>query len=463
MLSSEKIMNSHTTPMSETSTPITVSNLTLAIKNQLEPRFAHLTIQGEISNAKMHSSGHLYFDLKDAEAKIGAVMFRPQCQTLKRPPKEGDQVVVTAGLSVYPPHGKYQLIIRSLDYLGLGELLLKLEALKKKLREKGWFDQACKKPLPSFPQKIGVITSPTGAVIRDIITVLSRRCPGFHLILYPVRVQGAEAPMEIAKAIADFNRYQLADVLIVGRGGGSLEDLWAFNEEVVAKAIFESSIPIVSAVGHETDVTIADFVADVRAPTPSAAAEIISSETAQHLSFLNRAKKNLDYALSHHLKQVRTQLNGLARHPSFSSPYAMLALPLQKIDEIKTKIDEKLKNGLQMRRFLLEGRMKQKIALKPTTQIALCRTRLAQIEKRGNDLAFYLLKMKIQKLKEVTQRLNAVDPKNVLKRGYSILFAENEGSVIVSARELYSGQKLRAQLSDGSVHVEVSNESIPKF
>ncbi|MFC2049169.1 exodeoxyribonuclease VII large subunit [Chlamydiota bacterium] len=441
--------------MSETSTPITVTALTSAIKNQLEPRFAHLTVQGEISNAKMHSSGHLYFDLKDADAKIGAVMFRPQCQTLKRPPKEGDQVIVQGGLSVYPPHGKYQMIVRSLDYMGIGELLLKLEALKKKLHALGWFDKEKKKPLPKFPQTIGVVTSPTGAVIRDIITVLSRRSPGFHLILYPVRVQGAEAPLEIAKAIQDFNTHRLADVLIVGRGGGSLEDLWAFNEESVAKAIFESAIPVVSAVGHETDVTIADFVADLRAPTPSAAAEIVSAETAHHLEFLSGARKNLAYTLSHHLKRVRTQLAGYVRHPLFATSYALCAAPMQRLDEIKLRLDEKMQNELLRRRYLLSGRQKQQQALKPTAQIAFCRTRLAHLEKRGDDIALYTLNMKRQKLKEVVQRLQAVDPKIVLKRGYSILFAENGGSVIVSALEVSPGQKLRALLADGEVKVEV--------
>ena len=443
--------------MSETSTPITVTALTSAIKNQLELRFAHLTVQGEISNAKMQSSGHLYFDLKDAGAKVGAVMFRPQCQTLKRPPKEGDQVIVRGGLSVYAPHGKYQMIVHSLDYMGIGELLLKLEALKKKLHSLGWFDKEHKKPLPAFPRTIGVVTSPTGAVIRDIINILSRRYPGFHLILYPVRVQGIEAPFEIARAIQDFNTHKLADVLIVGRGGGSLEDLWAFNDEKVAKAIFESSIPIVSAVGHETDVTLADFVADVRAPTPSAAAEIISAQTAQHSDFLIRARKNLTYALSHLLKQVRTQLTGYLRHPLLSTPYALLTVPLQRLDELKSKLDEKMRGALLQRRFLLSGRQKQQEALKPTAQIALCRTKLKSYEKRGETIALHLLHMRKQKLKEVSQRLKALDPKNVLKRGYSILFAENKSSVIVSSLELSPGQKLCALLSDGEVNVEVIN------
>ncbi len=443
--------------MSEPSTLITVSELTYAIKNQLESRFAHLTIQGEISNAKLHSSGHFYFDLKDAESKIGAVMFRPQCQLLKKIPKEGDQVIVKGSLSVYPPHGKYQLMVRSLEFVGLGALLLQLEALKKKLHQLGWFDKERKKALPPFPKTIGVVTSPTGAVIRDIITVLTRRSPGFHLILYPVRVQGPEAAGEIARAIADFNRHALADVLIVGRGGGSLEDLWPFNEESVAKAIFESRIPIISAVGHETDVTIADFVADVRAPTPSAAAEIVSAETAHFLAFLERAKKTIATTLSHQLKQLRSQLSGFKRHPLLATPYALLASPLQKLDEIKGKVDERMRSQLSRRRYLLAGRHKQQQALKPTAQLALCRSRLHHFDQRIEEKILYTVKMKQQKLKEVVQQFQALDPKNVLKRGYSILFAENEGSVIVSARKLAPHQKLRALLSDGEAHLEVTD------
>lgn len=444
--------------MSESSTFITVSQLTFAIKNQLESRFNGLTVQGEISNSKLHSSGHLYFDLKDADAKISAVMFRPQSQQLKRPPKEGDQVIVKGSISVYPPHGKYQMMVRSLEYMGIGELLLKLEALKKKLQSLGWFDKEKKKKLPKFPRTIGVVTSPTGAVIRDIIHVLSRRFSGFHLILNPVRVQGAEAPFEIAKAIEMFNRYQLADVLIVGRGGGSLEDLWAFNEEIVAKAIFESKIPIVSAVGHESDVTIADFVADMRAATPSAAAEIVTAEKKQHLDFLNKAGKNIGYSLSHQLKHVRTQLTVYKRHPLFATPYALLSGPMQKIDDMRAKLDAKMHQSVLKKRYLLAGRQAQASALKPTTQLSSFRAKLGQLDKRMLDSLFYTIKMKRQRLQEVLRQLQALDPKKVLRRGYSILFAEKESSVIVSTHALSPGKKLRALLSDGEVKLTVNND-----
>jgi exodeoxyribonuclease VII large subunit len=443
--------------MSDSSTYITVSELTLALKNQLETRFSVLQIQGEISNAKLHSSGHLYFDLKDSGAKIAAVMFKPHYQQLKRPPKEGDQVIVKGGLSVYPPHGKYQLLVRSLDYQGIGELLMKLEALKKKLQGLGWFDRNKKKPLPKFPRIIGVITSPTGAVIRDIIQILSRRAAGFHLILNPVRVQGAEAPHEIARAIEDFNRYHLADVLIVGRGGGSLEDLWAFNEEIVAKAIFESQIPIISAVGHETDVTIADFVADIRAPTPSAAAEIVSAEKAQYQEFLRKAEKNLIFSLSHQIKRVRIQLDSYKRVPLIASPYALLSEPLQKVDDMKARLDGKMRETLLKKSYLLSARKKQAAALKPTVQLASCRNKMVLLEKRLEETVNFLLNMQKQKVKELKERFEALNPKKVLKRGYAILFAEKEGSVIVSTRELTPGQNVRALLAEGEAKLTVNS------
>jgi len=444
--------------MSTTSTVITVTQLTAAIKNQLESRFVNITVQGEMSNCKLHSSGHLYFDLKDAGAKVPAVLFRAKQSKLSRLPKEGDHVIVKGAISVYLPHGKYQIIARSIEYQGVGELLLRLEALKKKLHERGWFDVDKKQPLPKFPRRIGVVTSPTGAVIRDIIHVLSRRYAGFQLILNPVRVQGNEAAYEIAEAIDQMNAHNLCDVLIIGRGGGSLEDLWPFNEEIVAKAIFESHIPIVAAVGHETDVTIADFVADVRAPTPSAAAEIVSAEKQQHLSFLTDMRGHLSNALLHQVKQYRARLDGYSRHPLFSTSYALIGGPMQRLDECKTRLDGLMRQELLKRRMLLAGREKQKQALKPTTQLSLFRNKLDNHVKRLDQTVKNKLVMNKQKLKEVIQQLSALDPKNVLKRGYSILFALNKGSVIVSAQELTPGQKLEALFSDGKATLRVDDD-----
>ncbi|MCH9625247.1 MAG: Exodeoxyribonuclease 7 large subunit [Chlamydiales bacterium] len=444
--------------MSQSSTVFSVSELTFAIKNQLESRFNSLTIRGEISNAKLHSSGHLYFDLKDASSKISAVMFRSQYQKVARPPKEGDQVVLKGAISVYAPHGRYQIIASSLEYAGVGELLLKLEELKIKLHSKGWFAQEHKKPLPKFPKTIGVVTSPTGAVIRDIIHVLSRRFAGFQLLLFPVRVQGNEAPEEIAKAINAFNQHTLADVLIVGRGGGSLEDLWAFNDERVAKSIFESAIPIVSAVGHETDVTIADFIADVRAPTPSAAAEIVSAEKKQQLQNLQKLKTNLSHSLLHQIKRHRTHLESFQRHPLLATPYALLSEPLQKLDALKSKLDEKMQQSILQKKYLLTGRHKQALALQPTAQLKHMRSKLSQFEKNLQLCTLNLVTNKTQKLKALSKQLNSVNPTNVLKRGYSILFDEKHHSVIVSAQELIPNQKLRAQFADGEAKMRVDDE-----
>lgn len=443
--------------MTLSSTVITVSQLTAAIKNQLESQFVSLTVQGEISNCTHHSSGHLYFDLKDAHAKIPAVLFRANLSHLPRPLREGDRVIVKGALTVYPPHGKYQLLVKSLEYAGVGELLIKLEALKQKLKERGWFDPAKKKPLPPFPKRIGVVTSPTGAVIRDIITVLRRRSSGFQLILNPVRVQGAEAPAEIVQAIEQFNHYQLADVLIVGRGGGSLEDLWAFNDETVAKAIFESTIPIISAVGHETDVTISDFVADLRAPTPSAAAELVCQEKVRHLEFLNKTERSITQTLSHLLKRWKAELEGISRHPLFSTSYALLAGPTQRLDEMKGHLDRTMRQEVIRKRLSLNAFKKEADALKPTVKLRHFRQKLHQCTRTLDQSEKHVLNSKKQQLKEIIRALQALDPKNVLKRGYSILFALNERSVIVSAQELSPGKQVKALLADGEAQLTVEH------
>lgn len=347
--------------------------------------------------------------------------------------------------------------MRELQFAGIGALLLKLEELKKKLKEKGWFDSQHKKPLPRFPRTIGVVTSPTGAVIRDIIHILSRRFSGFHLILNPVRVQGAEAAQEIAAAIDQFNRFGLADVLIVGRGGGSLEDLWAFNEEIVAGAIFRSQIPIISAVGHETDVTIADFVADLRAPTPSAAAEIVISEKVQQQQFLQKTHQNLGRALDHLLKRYREKLTGICRQPFIASPYVLLGEPLQKIDEVRSKLDGAARQLFLQKRLLLSGRQKQLLALKPTAQLGYFRQKLGRLEKGIFHAFLQQITFKRDRLKKQMGHLSSLNPKNVLGRGYSILFDQNKSSVIVSAQELNPGKTVRALLVDGEAVLTVKD------
>lgn len=436
---------------------ITVSELTSAIKAFLEPNFRELRVQGEISNFKLQSSGHLYFSLKDAGSQVSSVLFKGHAAQLKRMPKEGDQVIARGEISLYAPRGQYQLVIRELEFLGVGELLLKLHQLKEALEKRGWFDLARKKKLPKIPKRIGVVTSPTGAVIQDILHVLTRRFSGFHVILNPVKVQGDGAKEEIAQAIYDFNKHNLADVLIVGRGGGSIEDLWAFNEEVVAQAIYESKIPVISAVGHETDFTIADWVADVRAPTPSAAAEIAISEKANLVKFLFQTENSLKQKIGNTIKQARLHLAALQRHPLLNSPYSLLLDPIQKLDLFRSDIEESFQLKLQKKALLLSSLKERLELLKPLRKISQMKERLAPykegLKKAGEQILFY----KREKLKNLYEHLLSINPKNLLKKGYSVLFSEKGNSLILSAKDLSSNQKLSILMHDGKAHAIVNS------
>lgn len=450
-----EVLNSDNTRIKPTSMILTVSELTSSIKFKLENAFPELLVKGEISNFKPTSSGHLYFDLKDQGAKIPAVIFRQHTLGLTRPPKEGDQVIVKGALSVYAPHGRYQLIISELQYQGLGELLLQLEQLKKKLSERGWFDKERKKKLPKFPSRIGVVTSPTGAVIRDIIQILTRRAKGFHLILNPVRVQGTEAAEEIAKAIYQFNLHQMADVLIVGRGGGSLEDLWPFNEEIVAKAIFESQIPIISAVGHETDFTIADFVADIRAPTPSAAAELVLRERSEHIDFMQKTSLSMLRTLNLKIQKEKTHLQRYLKHPLFASSHHLLAPFHQKLDLMERECDQSIHQLLEKRVRVLQNRAKETMSHRPDLKLKVMREKLNTIGFRIEEIMRQKLIRSTEKLTRIQSLLASLNPKKVLKRGYSILFDQKGGSAIVSASLLREKKEIFALLSDGEATLSV--------
>jgi len=411
---------------------LTVSQLTGFVKELLEANFPHVALQGEVSNFRRQSSGHLYFSLKDSDAQVSAVMFRRDAASLTRLPKDGDQVVVRGGLNVYPPRGNYQLIVHQLDAVGLGDLLLQLEQLKKEIHKRGWFAKEHKKKLPSFPKTIGVVTSPTGAALRDMLNVLGRRSAGFHLLLNPVRVQGKEAAGEIAQAIRQFNEQRLADVLIVGRGGGSIEDLWPFNEEIVAKAIFESEIPVVCAVGHETDHCIAEYVADVRAPTPSAAAEIVTAERAHQEKFLTQTQQRLNQTMRHLL-----------------NPW------MQRLDEATYSLDRAMEGQIARARLLLEGMRRQMGALAPTAQLAYYKERVAGLAGSLDQIAKLRLGRAGERLRWIASSLAAIDPKNLLAKGYSILFSEKERSIIKSKNQLVKDQTVCALLSDGEARLHV--------
>lgn len=481
---------------------LTVSQLTHAIKMRLEPAFPSIWLQGEASNCKLQSSGHLYFTLKDAQAQISAVMFRGDLASVKTPIKDGSQLILRGELNVYPPSGKYQIIVRELRLAGLGELLLRLEELKAKLSKKGWFDPQHKKPLPKFPKRIGVVTSPTGAVIQDILHILNRRFAGVHLILNPVKVQGEGAAQEIAQAIAQFNRYQLADVLIVGRGGGSIEDLWAFNEEIVAEAIFNSQIPIISAVGHETDYCIADFVADVRAPTPSAAAEIVIAEKSQQLKHLDQTQRRLQHTISHLIRHHKQRLKAICQQPWFGSPYVLLGPWMQRLDGYRHQLDETMQSRFRHQRVVLEGCSKRVQTLRPSTQIMHFRHKLVHLEralsstlamrfstarkllrqkedrlrhawqtsfaskKRLFDPAFKqkqldqswnrCIALYKERFRKVQDGLQAIDPKSLLKKGFCILFSDEDNHVISSVKMLEPQQNVRILLGDGEANAKIT-------
>ncbi len=439
---------------------LTVSELTAAIKSVLEPSFRGITVQGEISNFKLQSSGHLYFSLKDSGSQISAVLFKGNAAQLPRMPREGEQVVAKGELSLYAPRGQYQIVIRELQFMGVGELLLKLHQLKEQLQARGWFDPARKRALPKLPRRIGVVTSPTGAVIQDILNVLTRRFAGFHVILNPVKVQGEGAAQEIAQAIRDFNKHNLADVLIVGRGGGSIEDLWAFNEEIVAQVIFESKIPVISAVGHETDFTIADWVADVRAPTPSAAAEIAIAEKANLLKFLAQAEHHLRHRLSQQIGQSRQRLLALQKHPLFSSPYTLLAEPIQQLDSLRADTEASFRARLEQNRLRLDSLRRQLELVKPSSQIAQLRSKLAGYPPRFQTASAQLLRQKKETLRGLQEHLRSINPKSLLKKGYSILFSEKGDSIILSAKDLHPQQTFTALLHDGRVAAAV-NQIVP--
>ena len=367
-------------------------------------------VRGEISGFKSYSSGHFYFTLKDDEAAVSCVMFKGNTGRLRFRPTDGLKVIVTAKASVYDRDGRFQLYVSDMAADGLGDLFLAFEQLKQKLETEGLFDPARKRPLPMLPRLIGVVTSPSGAVIRDIIQVLTRRFPNFRLQLIPVQVQGEGAAASIAAAINRFNQIGQADVLIVGRGGGSLEDLWAFNEEIVARAVYNSKIPVISAVGHETDFTICDFVADSRASTPSVAAELAVPVKREQEMLVFQAKNRLSQALSRRLDRQRLRLHNLMQNRAFRQP-------LELTDRRRMDVD----------------RLAQRL-------VTSTRTRVNQAERRFSILA---------------GKLDALSPLKVLARGYGVVTQTADNRVLLSTALVKPGDQIDVWLRDGVLNCDV--------
>ncbi len=391
-----------------------VSELTDDIKVILENTFPEVWVEGEISNFSQSQSGHIYFSLKDPKSTLRCVFFRGVNQGLKFSLKDGLQCLAGGRINVYAPSGQYQLNIQRLEPKGAGALQLAFEQLKEKLAREGLFEPAHKKSLPLLPLRVGVVTSPTGAAIRDILNILKRRAPFVKIILNPVKVQGEGAAEEVAQAIKEFNQYKEVDVLIVGRGGGSLEDLWAFNEEIVARAIYNSRIPVISAVGHEVDWTIADFTADLRAPTPSAAAELVARQKDDLISELGHLFSRMSGSINNKIKTLHKELFRFQDAYVLKYPLNFIQLSLQRIDELSHRL---------------------------------------------NQRAGHILETAAHSFNHLTGKLEALSPLNVLSRGYSISFKLPETKVVTDINQINAGDRIQTRLKEGSFISQVLSKS----
>jgi exodeoxyribonuclease VII large subunit len=425
---------------------LSVSDLNRQVKSLLEHSFLSVQVIGEISNFARPSSGHWYFTLKDARAQVRCAMFRNRNQLAGFVPREGDEVVVTARVSLYEGRGDYQLICERLEKSGLGQLQRAFDALKAKLDQEGLFASERKRPLPTHPAHIGVVTSPSGAAIHDILTVLRRRFPALPVTLYPTAVQGRDAADQITAAIDLANRHGQCDVLIVGRGGGSLEDLWPFNEERVARAIAASGIPVVSAVGHEVDISISDLVADQRAATPSAAAELLSPDRHTLTLRLNQLSRRLINRMHWQLEHKRNRVQSARarlRHPG-----ERLREHIQRVDRLELRLNQAAARYLEQRRLRLEQLTQRLRRVTPLLQIRARRERLRQIDALLPRLMQRHLERNRLRLAEQSGRLHSVSPLATLERGYAILLNPN-GEAVSSAQQVSVGEQLEARLHQG--------------
>jgi exodeoxyribonuclease VII large subunit len=430
-----------------------VSDITSEIKRSLDV-LGIVWIQGEISNFKRHSSGHLYFSLKDARAQIKAACFRNNNMYLKFRPEDGMEVVARGRLSVYEPRGDYQVIIEYMEPVGLGSLQLAFDQLKEKLRKEGLFEESHKIALPLLPRKIGIVTSPTGAAIQDMLRILKRRNASLDVLLYPVKVQGQGAADEIAAAIRYLNSREDLDVIIIGRGGGSIEDLWAFNEEIVARAVFDSKLPLISAVGHEVDFTISDFVADLRAPTPSAAAEMVSGAREDLLLSVNSLRGRLSQAVRRRLDRHRLQLERLANNRAFT-------VAPNKVRDLQQRFDEStLRMAQAMRRYADQIRHReQMLSARLNAQdlhrfIAQKGDRLERDFQGMTSAIRVLLHREKARFELAVGKIDALSPLAILKRGFA-LCRDDRGVIIKRSKDVALGDKVRVTLGAGELDCRV--------
>jgi len=436
---------------------LTVSELTDRVQGVLETEFFDVWVEGEISNLKRATSGHIYFSLKDEDAQIAATVWKSDARRLRFRPEDGMQVLARGSIRVYPPRGSYQISVQVLEPLGKGSLAQAFEELKKRLDEEGLFAAERKRALPVLPRRIGVVTSPTGAVIRDILRVLSRRYANLDVLLYPARVQGEGSAAEIVQGLRTLNRLGGLDVVVLARGGGSLEDLQAFNEETVARAIAASRIPTISAVGHETDYTIADFVADVRAPTPSAAAERVIQAKEDLQARLGALRDRLAAGLRLKLTTTRARVEAAAAHRVFAAERGRLHVKAQRVDEMVRRAERALLGRLEHGRAAHQRLRERAEAFHWERQIAARRERLARRSDRLQALLRGTMDQRRSDLGRLASQMEALSPLAVLGRGYALVWDEGAGALLRDAADTEEGRLLRIQLHRGAIRATVES------
>ncbi len=433
----------------------TPSALTRFVRDLLEDVLPLIWIEGEISNFSRPASGHLYFTLKDAGAQVRCAMFKPKSTWLRFKPADGLHVLARARVGLYEARGEFQLVIDSLEEVGEGALQRAFEQLKLKLAAEGLFEAALKRPLPKWPRRIGVITSPTGAAIRDVLSVIARRFPLAEIDILPVPVQGKEAPPAIVAMLQAASRARRHDVLLLTRGGGSLEDLWAFNDEAVARAIRASAIPVVSAIGHEIDFTIADFAADLRAPTPSAAAELLVPDAGELVRLFARQRQRIEQLLQRGLDARTQRLDHLLARMSAQRPQTRLARADERLHLLHQRLVERTNVGVERRDARLAQVRTQLRAQHPATLLARRTENTHSLGERLRATALRDVERRAARLGQLARTLNAVSPLATLERGYAILFDRTSGKIVRSIAQTQPRQALRARLADGEISLSV--------
>jgi exodeoxyribonuclease VII large subunit len=435
---------------------LSVSALTKYIKRKFDadPHLHDVHVRGEISNFKQHSSGHMYFTLKDDKARILAVMFSSQSRFMKFSPENGMKVIVKGDITVYEPSGQYQMYINQMQPDGVGELFLAYEQLKKRLEAEGYFALEHKKTIPSYPQTVGVITSPTGAAIRDIITTIRRRYPMVTILIFPALVQGENASRSIAKAIEQANEMNGLDVLIVGRGGGSIEELWAFNEEIVAQAIYTSTVPIISAVGHETDFTIADFVADLRAPTPTGAAELAVPHIEELLERVLQRKTRLLQAMNGRFRFEKQRLDRIHKSYAFRYPQRLYEQKLEQVDKLTEQLVRGASRLTELKKSEHEMITRRLFRNHPSVALREAQNRFERSQKDINRAIMQIFSKKQTEFDRMISTLQALSPLKIMERGYSLVYRDNH-QLVKSIKQVRENDSIQIQLTDGNLYCNV--------